>query len=66
LVVYLVKNDLASSIKVADKSLPMTSWLTPEQKDCFDKVTFVQANLAKESFFFEQSVQGARGIRLCV
>ena len=50
LVVYLVKNDLAASIKVADKSLPMTSWLTPEQKECFDKVTFVQANLAKENF----------------
>jgi nucleoside-diphosphate-sugar epimerase len=50
LVVYLVKNDLAASIKVADKSLPMTSWLTPEQKECFDKVTFIQANLAKESF----------------
>jgi nucleoside-diphosphate-sugar epimerase len=45
-----VKNDLASSIKVADKSLPMTSWLTPEQKDCFEKVTFVQANLAKDNF----------------
>jgi hypothetical protein len=50
LVVYLVKNDLAASIKVADKSLPMTSWLTPEQKECFDKVTFIQANLAKENF----------------
>jgi len=50
LVVYLVKNNLASSIKVADKSLPMTSWLTPEQKDCFEKVTFVQANLAKDNF----------------
>ena len=50
LVVHLVKNDLASSIKVADKSLPMTSWLTPEQKAAFEKVTFVQANVAKENF----------------
>ena len=50
LVVYLVKNDLCSSIKVADKALPMTSWLTPEQKTCFEKVTFVQANLSKDNF----------------
>lgn len=50
LVVYLVANDLCSEIKVVDKSLPMTSWLTPEQKSCFDKVKFVQANLAKDNF----------------
>jgi nucleoside-diphosphate-sugar epimerase len=50
LVVYLVKNNLCGSIKVADKALPMTSWLTPAQKEAFEKVTYVQANLSKENF----------------
>mmetsp|Transcript_34698 Transcript_34698/g.97837 ORF Transcript_34698/g.97837 Transcript_34698/m.97837 type:complete len:369 (+) Transcript_34698:107-1213(+) len=49
LVCYLVKNDLCASIKVADKALPMTSWLTPEQTKCFEKATYQQANLANDS-----------------
>jgi len=50
LIVYLVENDLCASITTADKSLPMTSWLTPTQKTAFEKVKFQQVNLSKESF----------------
>ena len=50
LVVYLVENDLCSQITVADKSLPVTSWLTPHQHKCFEKVKFVQSNLFREAF----------------
>eukprot|EP00053_Salpingoeca_punica_P007018 m.65000 g.65000 ORF g.65000 m.65000 type:complete len:366 (+) comp13961_c0_seq2:365-1462(+) len=48
LVVHLVKNNLASFIRVADKVLPQTAYLTPEQTAAFAKVEFVQANLARE------------------
>ena len=50
LIVYLVENNLCASITTADKSLPMTSWLTPVQKAAFEKVKFQQVNLSKESF----------------
>jgi len=50
LIVHLVTNDLCASITTADKSLPMTSWLTPAQKAAFDKVKFQQVNLSKDSF----------------
>ncbi|EGD81082.1 hypothetical protein PTSG_11027 [Salpingoeca rosetta] len=50
LVVYLVENDLASEIRVADKAILQTSYLTPRQQAAFDKVEFVQANLAKDAF----------------
>jgi nucleoside-diphosphate-sugar epimerase len=50
LVVHLVNNDLAASILVVDKSLPMTSWLTPVQKAAFEKIEFKQANLSKDAF----------------
>lgn len=48
LVVYLVENGLAGTIRVADKALPQTSYLTPRQKAAFEKVEFVQANLSRE------------------
>ena len=50
LIVHLVTNDLCASITTADKSLPMTSWLTPGQKEAFEKVKFQQVNLSKDSF----------------
>ena len=50
LIVHLVQNDLCASITTADKSLPMTSWLTPVQKAAFEKVKFQQVNLSKDSF----------------
>eukprot|EP00052_Salpingoeca_macrocollata_P030427 m.319486 g.319486 ORF g.319486 m.319486 type:complete len:363 (-) comp23189_c0_seq1:30-1118(-) len=49
LVVYLVENELADVIRVADKALPQTSYLTPRQKAAFEKVEFVQANLSREA-----------------
>ena len=44
---HLVKNDQVSSIRVVDKVLPATAYLTPEQKEVFSnpKVEFKQANL---------------------
>eukprot|EP00043_Microstomoeca_roanoka_P026867 m.12762 g.12762 ORF g.12762 m.12762 type:complete len:282 (+) comp7034_c0_seq1:86-931(+) len=49
LVVYLVENDLVSTIRVADKALLQTSYLTARQQAAFDKVEYVQANLAKDA-----------------
>lgn len=48
LVKYLVENDLASKVRVADKSLPVTSYLSKEFLDLYSnpKVEFKQANLA--------------------
>lgn len=44
---YLVKNNLAASIRVVDKVLPATAYLTASQKEAFDdaRVEFKQANL---------------------
>ena len=49
LVVYLVENDLAAKIRVADKVIPKTAYLTPRQQAAFDKVEFVQGNLARDA-----------------
>ncbi|XP_064645487.1 probable dTDP-glucose 4,6-dehydratase [Lineus longissimus] len=49
LVNYLVKNDLANKIRVADKVPPTMAWLNDEQKAAFEKVEFKQANLIQES-----------------
>jgi len=48
LVEYLITNNLASSIVVADKSLPVISYMHPTHKAFFesDIVTFKQADLA--------------------
>eukprot|EP00051_Salpingoeca_urceolata_P035832 m.31587 g.31587 ORF g.31587 m.31587 type:complete len:366 (+) comp9786_c0_seq1:194-1291(+) len=48
LVTYLVEEDLASHIRVADKAMPQMSYLAPRHKAAFDKgVEYVQANLAR-------------------
>ena len=44
-VTYLVENDLASGIRVVDKVLPATAYLTKRQAAAFSKVEFKQANL---------------------
>jgi len=46
---YLVENDLTSMIRVADKYTRETAWLTPLQREAFDKVEFVQTNLANQT-----------------
>jgi nucleoside-diphosphate-sugar epimerase len=51
LVKYLVDNKLASHIKVADKALPGTSYLSAELKAAFDQkniVEFKQSDLCKD------------------
>jgi len=50
LVQYLVDNKLAELVRVADKNLPATSYLSPEHKAAFDSkiVNFVQADLTKD------------------
>eukprot|EP00056_Hartaetosiga_gracilis_P004308 m.73891 g.73891 ORF g.73891 m.73891 type:complete len:187 (+) comp11785_c0_seq3:77-637(+) len=49
LVVHLVENDLVSRIRVADKAILQTSYLTERQQTAFEKVEFVQANLANDT-----------------
>lgn len=49
LVQYLVEQDLASKIRVIDKVLPATAFLTPAQKAAFEKVEFKQGNLVNPS-----------------
>ncbi|KAJ3211046.1 hypothetical protein HDU67_004808 [Dinochytrium kinnereticum] len=46
-VAYLVENNLAGKIRVADKALPATSYLSPLHKKAFEdpRVEFKQANL---------------------
>lgn len=48
---YLISNELVSYIKVADKALPGTSYLSPEAKAAFDnpKVKFQQADLSRDA-----------------
>jgi len=50
LVQYLIDNKCADIIRVADKSLPATSYLNAEHKKAFDEKTvqFVQADLTKD------------------
>jgi nucleoside-diphosphate-sugar epimerase len=51
LVAYLVDNNLAEFIRVADKALPTTSYLSPKLKKAFEdpRVEFKQANLTNQS-----------------
>eukprot|EP00055_Hartaetosiga_balthica_P002925 m.5781 g.5781 ORF g.5781 m.5781 type:complete len:365 (-) comp2477_c0_seq1:1019-2113(-) len=49
LVVYLAENDLASKIRVADKAVLQTSYLTARQQAAFQNVEFIQANLANDA-----------------
>ena len=48
LVKYLIDNNLVSKIRVADKQLPITSYLNPMFKALYDNpiVEFKQANLS--------------------
>ncbi|KAI8819668.1 uncharacterized protein EV422DRAFT_588472 [Fimicolochytrium jonesii] len=48
LVAYLVENDIAANIRVADKVLPATAYLSDKLKKVFEdkRVEFKQANLA--------------------
>jgi nucleoside-diphosphate-sugar epimerase len=51
LVKYLIKNNLASKIRVVDKQLPQTSYLSEEFKKYYesDVVEFMQGNLSNEA-----------------
>lgn len=42
---FLVEQQLCSRIRVADKVLPATAYLTARQQKAFDQVEFKQANL---------------------
>jgi nucleoside-diphosphate-sugar epimerase len=44
-VTYLVENDLASKIRIVDKVIPKTAFLTARHQAAFDKVEFLQKNL---------------------
>jgi dTDP-D-glucose 4,6-dehydratase len=47
---YIIKNDLASSVRVVDKVLPATAYLSASHKEIFanSKVEFKQANLVNQ------------------
>lgn len=47
LVCYLVENNLAAKIRVVDKVLPETAYLSKRCQDAFQKVEFMQGNLVK-------------------
>jgi len=46
---YLIKNNLVSKVRVADKVLPALAGLSDEQKAIFSQVEFKQANLARQN-----------------
>jgi nucleoside-diphosphate-sugar epimerase len=46
LTTYLVEHEICSEIRVVDKVLPATAYLTARQSAAFQHVQFVQANLA--------------------
>jgi len=46
---YLVENNLASKIRVADKMLPALAGLSEPQKAIFSHIEFKQANLARQN-----------------
>jgi len=52
LVKYLVDNNLAGIVRVADKNLPATSYLSDDHKKAFESknVQFLQADLTKDAF----------------
>lgn len=53
-IVYLIKNNLAASIRVVDKVLPATAYLSAEQKEVFadPRVEFKQANLVNAGILY--------------
>ena len=46
---HLVENNIAAKIRVVDKVLPATAFLTPAQKAAFEHVEFKQGNLVNPS-----------------
>ncbi|XP_072173977.1 dTDP-4-dehydro-6-deoxy-D-allose reductase-like [Diadema setosum] len=46
---YLVSNDLASKIRVADKTPPEMAWMNSRHKEVFKSVDFVSANLKNQA-----------------
>ena len=50
LVQYLLAEDLAGEIVVADKLMPVLSYMSPEHEEAFnnEKVTFIQADLTRD------------------
>ncbi|EDQ91442.1 uncharacterized protein MONBRDRAFT_15331 [Monosiga brevicollis MX1] len=49
LVVYLVENNLADVIRVVDKAILQTAYLTARQQAAFEKVDFQQGNLTRDA-----------------
>ncbi|CAG8496187.1 5448_t:CDS:2 [Ambispora gerdemannii] len=48
-VTYLVENSLASEIRVVDKVLPHTAFFNKRQRDAFEKVEYIQKNMADQA-----------------
>jgi dTDP-D-glucose 4,6-dehydratase len=48
---YLLENNLVESIRVADKMLPQTAYLSEKFKQDFEKVEFKQSNLINQGKF---------------
>ena len=48
-VVHAVNADIVGKMRVVDKALPATAYLTAEQKAAFEKVEFKQGNLVNPS-----------------
>jgi len=46
-VTYLVENELCSKIRIVDKVIPKTAFLTQRHQNAFDKTEFLQKNLVK-------------------
>lgn len=44
-VTYLIENDLASKVRIVDKVIPKTAFLTARHQAAFDKAEFLQKNL---------------------
>lgn len=51
LVTYLVEQSLCSAVRVVDKVLPATAYLTDRQKKAFESVDFKQGNLVNPGKF---------------
>ncbi len=51
LVTFLVEKEVCSAIRVVDKVLPATAYLTERQQKAFDKVEFKQGNLVSPGSF---------------
>jgi nucleoside-diphosphate-sugar epimerase len=45
LVTHLIENDIAAKVRVIDKVLPATAYMTSRQQKAFEKADFRQGNL---------------------